>query len=64
MHYKDDFKEFIEMPFEFTTVPVCKNYDHALTVAFGDWHKFVKGGSHHEVIMNPDMAYPLFFENS
>lgn len=42
-----DHEETIMMPFEFIEVPVCKNYDHALMEVFGDWHKFVIGGSIH-----------------
>ena len=38
-----DHLETIMMDFEFIKVPVCKNYDHALSQIFGDWHKFVKG---------------------
>lgn len=33
------------------SIPVCKNFDHALTEIFGDWHKFIIGGSLHENIL-------------
>ena len=46
-----DHEETIMMPFEFLKVPVCKNYDHALTEVFGDWHKFVIGSSIHQNIL-------------
>lgn len=44
-----DHEETIMMPFEFIEVPVCKNYNHALTEVFGDWHKFVIGSSIHDI---------------
>lgn len=46
-----DHEETIMLPFEFIKIPVCKNYDHALSEVFGDWHKFVIGGSLHENIL-------------
>lgn len=53
-----DHEETVMMDFEFMQVPVCKNYDHALTEVFGDWHKFVKGGSIHEgIIFDTDKSY-------
>lgn len=53
-----DHEETIMMDFEFLQVPVCKNFDHALTEVFGDWHKFVKGGSMHEgIIFDVDKPY-------
>lgn len=48
---REDHEETIMMPFEFLKIPVCKNYDHALTEVFGDWHKFVIGGSIHQNIL-------------
>lgn len=53
-----DHEETVMMDFEFLQVPVCKNYDHALTEVFGDWHKFVKGGSLHDgIIFDTDKPY-------
>ena len=53
-----DHEETIMMPFEFIEVPVCKNYDHALTEVFGDWHKFVIGSSiHHITIIDTEKPY-------
>lgn len=40
------------MPFEMLNVPVPKCYDEMLTQEYGDWHKFVKGGSVHEKMEN------------
>ena len=46
-----DHEETIMMPFEFISIPVCKNYNHALTELFGDWHEYIIGGSLHENIL-------------
>ena len=53
-----DHLETIMMNFEFLRIPVCKNYDHALSQVFGDWHKFVVGGSiHNHIIFNTEKSY-------
>ena len=53
-----DHEETVMMDFEFLQVPVCKNFDHALTEVFGDWHKFVKGGSIHDgILFDTDKPY-------
>lgn len=41
------FKTRIYVPFEFLQMPICKDYDAALTNIFGNWHKLVKGTSLH-----------------
>ncbi len=45
--YRKDFEEIIQVPFEFMTIPIGKNYDHALTQRFGDYMTIVKGSSLH-----------------
>lgn len=46
------------MLFENIMVPVPGNYDEVLTALYGDWHKYVMGGSDHEgMFMDPDKAY-------
>lgn len=45
---REDYKDIVNLPFEFTTVPVCSNYDHSLSMLYGDWHKLVRGASQHE----------------
>lgn len=45
---RNDYKKTVHLPFEFTTVPVCSNYEHSLTMLYGDWHKMVRGDSQHE----------------
>lgn len=47
IHHRKDYQETILMDFEFMKIPVPGNFDHWLKNAFGDWHKFVKGGSLH-----------------
>jgi len=49
IHHRKDYEDSVMMDFEFLKIPVPIHYDHWLTNAFGDWHKFVKGGSLHGV---------------
>lgn len=45
-------------PFEFISIPVPEYYEAYLTSTYGDWHKFVKGGSmHHGVIYDTRRPY-------
>ena len=46
------------LDFENTKIPVPLCYDKFLTIEFGDWHKFVKGGGKHEVqAFSADIPY-------
>lgn len=47
IHHRIDYEDSVMMDFEFMKIPVPIQFDHWLTNAFGDWHKFVKGGSLH-----------------
>ena len=61
----DDYQQVTYLPFEFMTVPACSNYDHALTMVYGDWHKFVRGGSQHEgFYFDPDHPYKEFYRKT
>ena len=56
--YREDFAQQIEMPFEFMTIPVGANFEHALQTRYGDWKKIVMGGSiHGEVIFDAERSY-------
>lgn len=60
---KADFDEVIDVPFEFITIPIGKNYDHALRNRFGDYRKFVRGGSvHGKVLFDVDRPYTYYTE--
>jgi len=60
---RKDHEETTMMDFEFLQVPVCKNYDHALTEVFGDWHQFVRGGSlHSTIVFDPDIPYTEYLK--
>jgi lipopolysaccharide cholinephosphotransferase len=60
-----DHLETIMMDFEFIKVPVCKNYDHALTQVFGDWHEYVIGGSiHNQIFFDPEKSYTHYLDTS
>ena len=43
------YEEFIEVPFEYLSVKVSKEYDAILTQQFGDWRTPVKGGAYHVI---------------
>ena len=45
--FESDYHEFTRVPFEFMTIPVPVQYDHALTIQYGDYMKPVKGGAYH-----------------
>ena len=47
----DWFYETVDVPFEYLTVSVPKNYDEILTRQYGDWHKMVKGGANHSAMV-------------
>lgn len=58
-----DHEETVMKDFEFMQVPVCKNYDHALTEVFGDWHKFVIGNSvHRGIFFDTEHSYKDFLK--
>lgn len=60
---RKDHLETILMDFEFLKIPVCKNYDHALTEIFGDWHKFVIGKSlHGDVLFDTSKPYTEYIK--
>lgn len=48
-HFKvrENFKEIIEVPFEFLSIPAGKMYERELTQRYGDWKKFVRGAACH-----------------
>ena len=52
---KDDkYLSVVEMPFENIQIPVPNAYNEVLTVCYGDYKKFVKGGTTHN--------YPFYKE--
>ena len=58
---KEWFDEMIELPFENMHIFCPKNYDRILTHQYGDWSKFVKGGSLHEgCFFDPDRPYTFY----
>lgn len=64
MQSKDDYNEIVYLPFEFMIVPACSNYNHALSMIYGDWHKCVRGDSQHEgFYFDPDLSYKDFFRH-
>lgn len=60
---REDLKDVIYMPFENLSVPVPIGYDNILKVSYGDWHKFVRGGSvHGGVIFDTERPYTEYIE--
>lgn len=56
----EDYRDLIDMPFEFITVPVPRAYDAMLRQQYGDYMKIPenKGGNMHgELIISTDYAY-------
>lgn len=63
--YRADYLEFEDMPFEFMTIPVSKNYDNALRQRYGDYLEYVIGGSMHgEVIFDVDYPYKKYLRSN
>ena len=56
--YRSDYKELINVPFEFMTIPIGKGYDHALKKRYGNYKEFVVGGScHGDVLFDTEKSY-------
>lgn len=56
--YREDYRELIDMDFEFMKIPVGKNFDHALSTRYGNYTDYVKGGSiHSEIFFDVDHSY-------
>lgn len=56
------FKDTIYLPFEYMEIPVPAEYDKILIRRYGDYHRFVQGGSAHQgIILEPDMPYKEYF---
>lgn len=48
----------VELPFEYLTVTVPRDYEKMLTLTYGDWHKFVKGAALHSgLILDANVPY-------
>ncbi len=58
---RENHLETIVVDFEFLKVPICKNFDCALSEVFGDWRKFVIGTSvHGEVLFDTNNPYTSY----
>lgn len=57
------YKDLIELPFEFITLPAPRNNDQYLTDFYGDWRVFKKGTSFHgDVIFDTDNSYKKYLK--
>ena len=60
--FRADYEELIRVPFEFTTIQIGKQYDHALKQRYGDYQTFEKGGSLHKgVILDAELPYTEYW---
>ncbi len=57
------YKDVIELPFEFITLPAPRNYNQYLTDFYGEWKVFKKGASFHgNVIFDTDKSYKEYIK--
>lgn len=62
--YRRDYIETIDLPFEFMTVPVGKEYDEGLRKRYGNYKEYVIGNScHGGVIFDTDKAYTTYLND-
>ena len=56
-----DFEEMVWVPFEMINIPIPHNYENLLKRTYGDWHKFVHGGSvHGGVLYDTEKSYRYY----
>ncbi len=61
---KNWFHDIVYLPFEHLQIPAPAEYDKILTQCYGDYHKFVQGGSAHEqILLDPDIPYIEYLLN-
>lgn len=66
-HYKlrRDYEQLVDFPFEFIHIPIGAEYDEALTKRYGDYRKFVSGGScHGNVFFDTGSSYKEYVQQS
>ena len=62
---KEWFDEVIELPFENTSIVCPLNYEEVLSHTYGDWKKWVLGGSLHQgYFFDPDKPYVYYIGKS
>lgn len=55
---EDWYRQTLLFPFEMTSILVPIDYDNYLQAHYGDWHKFVKGGSiHGDIFFDTEKSY-------
>ena len=66
-HFKkvEYFKEIVELPFEFMSIPVCYRYKELLTQRYGNWRKIEKGTScHGAVFFDTSVSYEKYVKGN
>jgi lipopolysaccharide cholinephosphotransferase len=55
------YEDIVYLPFENMQVPAPIGYEQILKCQYGDYNKFVRGGSAHEgICLDPDTPYYLY----
>jgi lipopolysaccharide cholinephosphotransferase len=61
--FRSDYEELIRVPFEFTTILIGKEFDHALRQRYGEYQVFEKGSSlHGNVIFDAEKPYREYWD--
>lgn len=61
---KNWFHDIVYLPFEYLQIPAPAEYDKILTQCYGDYHRYVQGGSAHEqILLDPDIPYTEYLIN-
>lgn len=59
---RDWFRETVYLPFENMEIPAPAEYDKILKECYGDYHRFVQGGTAHEgIVIEPEIPYKEYF---
>lgn len=60
---RQDFNQFVEVPFEMLSVRIPKNYDQILSRQYNNWHKRVMGGAEHGALyFDPEKPYTEYLK--
>lgn len=63
--YREDYRDLIDVDFEFLKIPIGKNYVHALDKRYGNWRKFEKGSAvHGNVIFDTTIPYDEYIKKN
>ena len=62
--YREDYLDTVEMDFEMLKLPVCRNYERALSQEYGNWREIVKDTSNHgKVFFDTEKSYTEYLKS-